>query len=69
MQGAILAHGVAPQEVEGFARVVTEFAIAMDDGRGMRLQVSANGFLGFAEQRRDAIERELADQPLTPDET
>jgi hypothetical protein len=52
VERAILANSVAQQEIENGARVVAEFAITMNESRGMSLQVLADGIVCFTKQSR-----------------
>src|SRR5262245_39328288 len=50
MQCAVFTHGIAQHQIEGGAGIVSELTVLMNDGRGMRLHVAADGILGFTEE-------------------
>src|SRR5262249_51927142 len=52
VQGALLANGVAKQQIEDGPRVVAQLAIAMDGRAGVELVLVANRTLGLLEQAR-----------------
>ena len=64
VERAVFAHGVAQQQVEHRTRGVAEFAVAAHDGRGVGLEVLADGFIGFAQERVGLGGFDLVEMPL-----
>ena len=58
VQGAVLADGVAEQQVEHRPGRAAELAVAIDEGAGAGLVVGLDGGLGLGEQR---VGRDVAD--------
>src|SRR6266571_7448830 len=51
VQRAVLAHGVAQEQIEHRTRGMAELTVPMHDGRGAGLEVLADGIVGFAQER------------------
>ena len=55
---------VTKKQIEDGTRVVAEFAITMNDGRGVSLHVLADGLVGFAKESVGLGARDLVPMPL-----
>ena len=51
MERAILADSVTQEQVKYLSRGVAEFAVTAHDGRGLGLEVLADRFVGFSQER------------------